>query len=207
MPSSTWGGMHRGVPCFTGSRTSPLLSALPPPQVQYAFLAGLALVLLLIPVNRLLATRIQRASVQMMAAKDRCCFGVQRCRWQAGRQNSCACLLRIECRWACSRLGKGLPVVCRRRLRTPSLLDGNPQAAPAVLPRCACRVLCVPCRRIGVMLELLRGIRQVKAYAWESLFAGKVQEERGAELAALAVRKYLDALCVYFWSVWWLSEG
>ena len=49
------------------------------------------------------------------------------------------------------------------------------------------------------MLELLRGIRQIKSYAWERLFAGKVREERGAELAARAVRKYLDALCVYFW--------
>ena len=51
------------------------------------------------------------------------------------------------------------------------------------------------------MLELLRGIRQIKSYVWERLFAGKVQEERSAELAALAVRKYLDALCVYFWYV------
>lgn len=42
-----------------------------PVQVQFAFLAGLALVLLLIPVNRVLANRIQAASVQMMGAKDR----------------------------------------------------------------------------------------------------------------------------------------
>ena len=41
-------------------------------QVQCAFLAGLALVLLLIPVNRALAVRIQAASIKMMAAKDRC---------------------------------------------------------------------------------------------------------------------------------------
>jgi hypothetical protein len=39
-------------------------------QVEYAFLAGLAVVLLLIPINRALATRIQRASTTMMAAKD-----------------------------------------------------------------------------------------------------------------------------------------
>lgn len=49
------------------------------------------------------------------------------------------------------------------------------------------------------MLEILRGIRQIKAYAWERLFAARVARERRAELAALAVRKYLDALCVYFW--------
>ena len=71
---------------------------LPPLQVQYAFLAGLALVLLLIPVNRVLATRIQAASVQMMAAKDRCCFGVVNSCRPAGRQagSSSACLLRTR---------------------------------------------------------------------------------------------------------------
>lgn len=104
-----------------------------------------------------------------------------------------------------------------------------------------------------MMLEALRGIRAIKAHAWEPLFARKaralrvagprcsvppgcsafagrlplpqppllplptaapanarsalppgvlhpqVRAERRAELAALAVRKYLDALCVYFW--------
>lgn len=39
-------------------------------QVRFSFLAGLAVVLLLIPINRMLATRIQKASVEMMAAKD-----------------------------------------------------------------------------------------------------------------------------------------
>ena len=55
------------------------------------------------------------------------------------------------------------------------------------------------CRRVRMMMEVLRGIRQIKAHAWERVFAGRVARERGAELAALAVRKYLDALCVYFW--------
>jgi ATP-binding cassette subfamily C (CFTR/MRP) protein 10 len=94
-------------------------------QVQFAFLAGLGIVLLLIPINRVLAARIQEASVQMMAAKD-------------------------------------------------------------------ARVLC--------MMQILRGIKQIKASAWELVFEGKVQETRQAEVAALAVRKYLDALCVYFWA-------
>jgi hypothetical protein len=39
-------------------------------QVRYAFLAGLAVVLLLFPVNRWIALRIQSASVDMMACKD-----------------------------------------------------------------------------------------------------------------------------------------
>lgn len=55
------------------------------------------------------------------------------------------------------------------------------------------------CRRVRVMLEALRGIRQIKSYAWEALFEGRVRRQRAAELAALAVRKYLDALCVYLW--------
>ena len=39
-------------------------------QVQWAFLAGLAVVLALIPLNRWLAMVIQRASQRMMTAKD-----------------------------------------------------------------------------------------------------------------------------------------
>jgi hypothetical protein len=52
-------------------------------QVQYAFLAGLGLVLLLIPVNRWLASRIQAASVEMMTAKDRWATqSTSQSRWQ-----------------------------------------------------------------------------------------------------------------------------
>lgn len=39
-------------------------------QVRYAFLAGLAVVVLLVPVNRWLATKIEAASERMMAHKD-----------------------------------------------------------------------------------------------------------------------------------------
>ena len=42
-------------------------------QVKYAFLAGLAVVLLLVPVNRWLALKIERASEDMMAFKDARC--------------------------------------------------------------------------------------------------------------------------------------
>ncbi|BDA43676.1 probable multidrug resistance-associated protein 7 [Coccomyxa sp. Obi] len=93
-------------------------------QVRLAFLAGLAVVLALIPVNRWLATRIEAASAEMMECKD------------------------------------------------------------------------VRVRRTG---ELLRGIRQIKAAALEPAFLARVEGARQGELAALAVRKYLDALCVYFW--------
>ena len=41
-----------------------------PAQVRYAFLAGLAVVILLIPVNRWLAGKIEGASERMMAHKD-----------------------------------------------------------------------------------------------------------------------------------------
>ncbi|KAL0039364.1 hypothetical protein WJX79_004967 [Trebouxia sp. C0005] len=94
-------------------------------QVRYAFLAGLAVVVLLIPVNRWLATKIEAASERMMAHKD---------------------------------------------------------------------------ARLQLMGELLRGIHQVKLSAWEPRFITKVNEARTGEMKALAVRKYLDALCVYFWA-------
>eukprot|EP00891_Asterochloris_glomerata_P003413 jgi/Astpho2/3413/e_gw1.00054.14.1_t len=94
-------------------------------QVKYAFLAGLAVVLLLVPINRWLALKIQRASEDMMAYKD---------------------------------------------------------------------------VRVKVLAELLRGIHQIKMCVWEQGFVAKVNRARQGELEALAVRKYLDALCVYFWA-------
>ena len=50
------------------------------------------------------------------------------------------------------------------------------------------------------MSELLAGIRIIKFYVWEDHFERKVGALRDAELASLRGRKYLDALCVYFWA-------
>ena len=50
------------------------------------------------------------------------------------------------------------------------------------------------------MLDLLHGVRQVKAAGYEATFAARVGEVRREELAALAVRKYTDAACVYCWA-------
>ena len=50
------------------------------------------------------------------------------------------------------------------------------------------------------MNEILFGIRVVKFYAWENHFESKVNELRDAELKSLKGRKYLDAMCVYFWA-------
>nr|ARO50105.1 multidrug resistance-associated protein [Yamagishiella unicocca] len=95
-------------------------------QVRYAFVAGLAVSLLLVPANRLIMRYIMVASTDMMAAKD---------------------------------------------------------------------------ARVSAMSELLRGIRAVKlAPQWEAFYVSKVSSARRSELRSLAVRKYLDALCVYFWA-------
>lgn len=94
-------------------------------QVEYAFLAGLVVVILLIPINRWLASKIEGASERMMAHKD---------------------------------------------------------------------------ARLQLMGELVRSIHQIKLSAWEPRFIRKVNEARQGEVQALAVRKYLDALCVYFWA-------
>jgi ATP-binding cassette, subfamily C (CFTR/MRP), member 10 len=53
---------------------------------------------------------------------------------------------------------------------------------------------------VQLMNEILRGIRVVKMYAWESNFLTKITTLRAAELHSLKGRKYLDALCVYFWA-------
>ncbi|KAL4237303.1 Multidrug resistance-associated protein 7 [Mactra antiquata] len=54
--------------------------------------------------------------------------------------------------------------------------------------------------RVKVMNEVLFGMRVVKFYAWEDHFENKVNELRDAELKSLKGRKYLDAMCVYFWA-------
>lgn len=43
-------------------------------------------------------------------------------------------------------------------------------------------------------------MRIIKFYAWEDYFADKVNAVRLKELKSLKGRKYLDALCVYFWA-------
>ncbi len=50
------------------------------------------------------------------------------------------------------------------------------------------------------MGEILAGIRVIKFYAWEQHFSDRIQTLRDAELKSLKGRKYLDALCVYFWA-------
>lgn len=50
------------------------------------------------------------------------------------------------------------------------------------------------------MNEVLYGIRVVKFYAWEEHFRTRIQALREAELKSLKGRKYLDAMCVYFWA-------
>ena len=51
-----------------------------------------------------------------------------------------------------------------------------------------------------VMNEILTGIRVIKFYAWEEHFSGRIHDVRRGELSSLKGRKYLDALCVYFWA-------
>lgn len=55
-------------------------------------------------------------------------------------------------------------------------------------------------KRVRLINELLSGMRVVKYYAWERHFRERIDEVRAAELKALKARKYLDAMCVYFWA-------
>ena len=55
-------------------------------------------------------------------------------------------------------------------------------------------------KRVKLMNELLGGIRVIKFYGWERHFSSQIEQLRGQELKALKARKYLDALCVYFWA-------
>ncbi|KAK3092515.1 hypothetical protein FSP39_003868 [Pinctada imbricata] len=54
--------------------------------------------------------------------------------------------------------------------------------------------------RVKLMNEVLFGMRVIKFYAWEDLFKSRIEKLRAAELKSLKGRKYLDAMCVYFWA-------
>ncbi|GFR60827.1 multidrug resistance-associated protein 7-like [Elysia marginata] len=54
--------------------------------------------------------------------------------------------------------------------------------------------------RVKLMNELLYGIRIVKFYSWEHHFMDCIKAARVNELKCLQGRKYLDALCVFFWA-------
>ncbi|XP_074640753.1 ATP-binding cassette sub-family C member 10-like [Tubulanus polymorphus] len=94
-------------------------------QVGLAFLAGLGVAVLLIPINKVIAVKIAKLSKEMMGQKD---------------------------------------------------------------------------SRVQLMNEILSGIRVVKYYTMEDYFMKKIGRIRSAELSSLKGRKYLDALCVYFWA-------
>lgn len=50
------------------------------------------------------------------------------------------------------------------------------------------------------MNEILSGIRAIKMNSWEQIFCAKLNVARNSEIKYLKKRKYLDALCVYFWA-------
>ncbi|XP_030766381.1 multidrug resistance-associated protein 7 [Sitophilus oryzae] len=54
--------------------------------------------------------------------------------------------------------------------------------------------------RVKIIAEVLRGIRAIKLYVWEEHFMSRISRLRSQELKYLRSRKYLDALCVYFWA-------
>ncbi|CAG9820276.1 unnamed protein product [Phaedon cochleariae] len=54
--------------------------------------------------------------------------------------------------------------------------------------------------RVKIITEILRGIKAIKLYVWEQHFVRMTTKLRDQELKYLRGRKYLDALCVYFWA-------
>ncbi|XP_026684232.1 uncharacterized protein LOC103506560 [Diaphorina citri] len=53
---------------------------------------------------------------------------------------------------------------------------------------------------MGKCLYCTRDEALIKLYAWEKFFTARVNRTRARELYYLKWRKYLDALCVYFWA-------
>ena len=54
--------------------------------------------------------------------------------------------------------------------------------------------------RLGAVGDLLRGITAVKTGGWEPAFRARIAGARTGEVRQLAVRKGLDALCVWAWA-------
>ncbi|KAI4498656.1 hypothetical protein M0802_006362 [Mischocyttarus mexicanus] len=55
-------------------------------------------------------------------------------------------------------------------------------------------------KRVRMMGETLRGITTIKLNVWEEHFSRNILKLREKEIKYLRGRKYLDALCVYFWA-------
>ncbi|XP_012285682.1 multidrug resistance-associated protein 7 [Orussus abietinus] len=55
-------------------------------------------------------------------------------------------------------------------------------------------------QRVRLVAETLRGITAIKLNVWEEHFVRSVLKWRESEIKYLKGRKYLDALCVYFWA-------
>lgn len=51
------------------------------------------------------------------------------------------------------------------------------------------------------MSESVRGVKSIKMLGLESFVARIVNAHRDAELSQLAIRKYLDAVCVLLWAI------
>ncbi|CAG9799085.1 unnamed protein product [Chironomus riparius] len=55
-------------------------------------------------------------------------------------------------------------------------------------------------KRVQLTTEALTGSKQIKMQSLEDIFTEKIEVLRKQEVVFLSKRKYLDALCVYFWA-------
>lgn len=55
-------------------------------------------------------------------------------------------------------------------------------------------------KRLGTTNETITGAKQIKLHAWEDIFIEKIRQLRVLEVKFLSKRKYLDAICVFFWA-------
>jgi ATP-binding cassette subfamily C (CFTR/MRP) protein 10 len=95
-------------------------------QLKFAFIPGVIFAIILIPINRYIATKISVYSKSLMEAKD---------------------------------------------------------------------------KRVKLTTEALIGVKQIKLQALEDIFTERISALRKDEIVYLSKRKYLDALCVFFWAV------
>ncbi|XP_055387213.1 ATP-binding cassette sub-family C member 10 [Condylostylus longicornis] len=54
--------------------------------------------------------------------------------------------------------------------------------------------------RLSITRETIQSAKHIKINAWEDIFIKKIKDCRDEEMKFLSKRKYLDAICVYFWA-------
>eukprot|EP00775_Hariotina_reticulata_P003521 gene3521-3791_t len=165
-------------------------------QVRVAFLAGVLLCVALIPINRMIAQRIQAASVDLMSSKDS----------RLGLMGEILHHMGVVKALGWERVLAAKASVDDSLVAEASVDDSLVAEASvddSLVAEASVHDSLVAEASVHDSLVAEASVDDslvAEASVDDSLVAEAVTEYRQSELKALALRKYLDALCVYFWA-------